>query len=522
MPDISEANMRKLVYPLTYPETTSSVIPSSGFSVVPLEDIFVDNETVVSLEFRLSLNEYVALANAVDVGRDIAYGNDSRMIWQLWVTAIRGLAMNCEGMIECIETDPDVQNAFYEWAVNAGIYDPNQIDDNVPLIDERFSPSDRLNGVSVDPALCDLDVLWAGIFEIVKRLDDNAKTILEVAVTYNDVVERFGNIASAIPIIGNTIASIQKGFSEVIPDVYNLYLAYSSQANLEEIACTIFELVCSECRYPTFDELYDIYASNAVAGLTDIPTLTLRGVMEGFISSKNFSSQLCYNTVIILELFALYAGGKVLNVKGHDAITFFALLGEDSPSDDWVLLCDGCAPSGNWCYEYDFSSGSALGFAGALNSDTFISGGRPTLATEPAGVISAGGFIETQYQQVNGSNVKAMRILFYGWASPVNANKITIVYDYTKGTIASGNDAVSISTITDTPSQVLREQILSQSVVDGVDLVTEATFTEAPIYGISVHIRTDVSGSPIGSATLKKIIVEGSGIETPPNATICV
>jgi len=43
-----------------------------------------DPDEVVSMEVRLSLNECVALATAVDVGRDIAYNTQSQELWLLW------------------------------------------------------------------------------------------------------------------------------------------------------------------------------------------------------------------------------------------------------------------------------------------------------------------------------------------------------------------------------------------------------------------------------------------------------
>lgn len=356
--------------PLSYPLDRSITLSSQTEIGEEIDSVFswptTDSDERVNIVINLSLNEYVALASTIDVGMDIAYAENQMQIWYLWNRILASMTI-CNDVADCLVNNATVQQALADTILNSevvsvaiqqaiqqqGGYNPDYIPENQSLQQSVFPAESWENEVSEPPAGCDLDTLWSGIFSIVTRLDDQARTILEVAITYNDVLERFGNFAGAIPIIGSTIQATQQAVSEAIPDLYNLFNAYSSQANMEAIACTIFELVCAECRYPTYEELWTSYAQNAVGNL-DPATVNLAVVAASFITSSAGAASAAYHTMIILELFALYAGSKVGVLNGENAIKFMAKLGEDTPSNDWETLCDGCGQPTEWTYFFDF------------------------------------------------------------------------------------------------------------------------------------------------------------------------
>ena len=82
-------DIRKLPYPLYNPVASGGVVGSDDNESPNDTVTWVTsdpNERVV-VELELSLNEYVALASSLDVGRDIAYGTESQFIWWLWTRA---------------------------------------------------------------------------------------------------------------------------------------------------------------------------------------------------------------------------------------------------------------------------------------------------------------------------------------------------------------------------------------------------------------------------------------------------
>lgn len=109
---ISDADSRKLPFPLINSLSIVGFSPDDGQQPISLNDLFPDETTKIKLEFELSLDEYVALASAIDVGRDIAYGEDSEFLWWVWVACVKGLAMDCDGVADCIENSAAVQAAI--------------------------------------------------------------------------------------------------------------------------------------------------------------------------------------------------------------------------------------------------------------------------------------------------------------------------------------------------------------------------------------------------------------------------
>jgi len=88
-------DIRVLPFPLKNPTVIGGIVGSgeneSPFDV--LQWVTSDPDERVTVELQLSLNEYVALASSIDVGRDIAYGTESQYVWWLWTRAfIRTLA----------------------------------------------------------------------------------------------------------------------------------------------------------------------------------------------------------------------------------------------------------------------------------------------------------------------------------------------------------------------------------------------------------------------------------------------
>ena len=79
-----------------------------------------DSDEIVDVGLRLSLNEYVALATCVDIGRDIAYGDNSEYLWWLWTRAIRentnpvssGLAIRLSAQVGTVINNNDAPIAF--------------------------------------------------------------------------------------------------------------------------------------------------------------------------------------------------------------------------------------------------------------------------------------------------------------------------------------------------------------------------------------------------------------------------
>lgn len=391
MADISDKGTRRLPYPLLNPISTNQDTPDVPIEFVTVDVFPIDPDEPIAIKLELSLNEYVALSNAVDVGRDIAYSEDTTMLWWLWAKVFKGLAetMSCEDVADCIETSEAVQDAI---ATNENILLQQLMTNanngiNNPSVD---AATDTINTLQTQGAIgteknteikslpeCNLDMLWAGIRDgIVQRLDDNARSVLEFLVAKADVGERATALVGAIPIFGSMAKAVLDQMVQLAPDMLNLFESYSSIGNMDEIACEIFGIVCGDCRYPTYDEIFQYYASAGITGFTDIDDLVIAAATDLLFGSTELAALAFYHTMIAYELLVLYMGSKFYGHSGTSAIITMASLGEDFANDNWELLCDSCNESYQiftWDYTaQQYNSVRATGFS--TNSGTWIAG----------------------------------------------------------------------------------------------------------------------------------------------------
>lgn len=262
--------------------------------------------------------------------------------------------MSCEEIADCIETDETTQTAIANAiTINqmiqdaviqqlGGLGDKNSVNADRTRIADRNLPS-SLDEPVLEMLDCNLDGLWSGIREIVQRLDDISRDMLEDLAALNDLPQRYQAFIDVVPIIGDVAEGIATAATELIPDILNQYNSHSSESVLDEIACDLFSMVCAECRYPTFQEVLDYYAGFGYE-MSDMDTMTtalmvfnLTGMMAGIPSPS-----IVYFSVVTFNLFTLYLQATFNGVSGTASLTRFAKLGEDLANNNWQELCETC------------------------------------------------------------------------------------------------------------------------------------------------------------------------------------
>jgi len=225
--------------------------------------------------------------------------------------------------------------------------------ENTTIIINRMT-QDVLDSEAKELVDCNLDELWSGIYFMVQQLDSVGRDWLEQAVSSGDKWQRAASIAKNIPIIGSLAETALEQLAEVAQDLLNLYNAYSTEVVLQEIACDLFELVCAECRYPTFDEIQSYYAQNSTITGGNLAEISLKAMVDFLIGSSLAISQLAYHTIISMVLFTLYIGSTFVGLRGQRWIPIWLDNGEEYANDEWQVLCDGCGET-IWSYELDLT-----------------------------------------------------------------------------------------------------------------------------------------------------------------------
>lgn len=327
---------------------------------------FTDETTRVQIAYTVNAQEFKRILSALLIGAEQAYPDLSHELFLLFsnpeVTMI-----DCGDVADCIEgqlaidpvTNEPVNQTFYNTITNTinntGFGNPNRLNPETSTIPTRQSPSFADTPIS-DLDNCDLDALWAWIRHgVVARLDDNARDMLEDLAALNDLPQRYQAFIDIVPVLGDLAEGIATAATEVIPDVLNAFNSYSSETKLDEISCEIFSLVCSECRFPTYEEIFTFYATGGY-NIDDMNAVALANVMSSFVSMMSGvpSPQIVYHTVVVFQLFVLYMNATFNNESGTSAIAKMGSLGEDYANNNWLQLCETC--NEQWQIEYfDFT-----------------------------------------------------------------------------------------------------------------------------------------------------------------------
>jgi hypothetical protein len=294
-----------------------------------------DPDETVEVVIRLTLNEYVQLASCVDVGRDIAYPEETEYIWWLWNRALMTVTL-CDLINQCVAAGNVPEIA----------YGPVRSGSTVTWLPSDASVSDAINDVNapiapLDPT-CNLDELWSGIREMVQRVDEEGRDILQDLAALNDRAERVQAFIDLVPILGDTIADTAEFLTETIPDLLNAYDSHSSPSQLDSVACDLFELCCSECRYPTFDEVLTYFFQRSILSPLVATTAQRLDIWNLFRTLGLVPASVWYS-VNALQLWVLSVGSRWANVWGRRSLRIWASIGEDVPTDNWLTLCGGCA-----------------------------------------------------------------------------------------------------------------------------------------------------------------------------------
>lgn len=378
---LSETGSRKLPYPLNKTLEPIGDTPNEAVDYTTVLG-FPDETTRVNITLNLSLDEYVALATAIDVGRDIAFAEDSELIWFTWVRAFsEGTVMACEDVADCVESElaagnETLINQIFETTILNGFGNPNRVNPTGTTPLDR-NPAGALGTDIIPLENCNLDALWAGIRHgIVERLDELLADTLQDMAAIPTIIGRNAAWLDIIPVLGDIAEAIVTTLSSVTPSLLSLYEAYSSEATKDELACELFQIVCAECRYPTFEEVYNHFKNYGKPETPAIGGWVLEVMTDLVTNPVGVVAKVMYFTLMCWVLGIFYIQATFNGKNGTQAIKDFALLGEDFANGNWKELCETCGELYAVVkYDYTKEQGSSYKTAGySTTNGTYIAG----------------------------------------------------------------------------------------------------------------------------------------------------
>lgn len=365
--------VRRLQYPYNRNEDLESETPNEQINFIDLSDwVTNDSDERVDIVLNLSLNEYVALATAIDVGRDLAYGDNSIYIWWIWTRALFSMDI-CDSVLNCIQNDTDVQDAIINLAFET---------ESQSLIDNAQNQSGLVLGDGNNPT-CDLDMLWGGISELIDRaeqLNQDALEIFEVATNQSELISNiFPNTFEDGTSFINAMLDWLQWMQNNIIENYN---AQITQLYLDGLKCDLFCLAKDNCEL-TPEMIVDYFYDRVSSGLTfqSLFEDTVDFLITGSWSGDQIAD------VFFLSQFAFRAQtGGWLDFIGFASIDRDMRIGFTNASNEWSVLCTDCG----WESTLDFVNNDLTSIITFIDCNGSPSGqwtsGTGLVATHNSGV----------------------------------------------------------------------------------------------------------------------------------------
>lgn len=464
------SSSRPIQYPLdrTLVPSQTGIGTESPPSVIP-EWQTTDNDERVTITMNLSLNEFVALASSVDVGRDIAYGEDAIKIWDIWVRAINTMSI-CDTVADCIDTSQAVKDAIATNNSQNGV--PTTTDGSNSIVgtdNTLFSNDNLLDG------RCDYDEIGGQCLEFIEYMNKIAVDWIEGMVALAVGGEIAGYIAQTVPITKVAVPDFGDLIDWITDEVLTQYNGAYDDALRNQATCLLLKECCQDCEL-TLDNVINVFATQTGFGIN--PAKSWNAVIEDLIT-LSLADGIVYGTWQLIAI-TWKIGANFLGLSGLNAIKY--ALSKADPIDPAILGCDPC-PSGN-CYEWDFGSAPRSWRENYLNlGGTYIASAGYQTTNLPSGQqqLSIASILGNVLFPANEPMTLTLRISAQNLqSSPAN---VIILYDTNQNLLA--------------PTQVM-----SNGVQDYVFNVNSSTDTDAWIL-----IRPSIFGS--GIATLSRVTLEG-------------
>lgn len=460
-------NVRQLNFPLNRSGDLLSDIPNIPIiNELTLQWQTTDPDERIIVTMELSLNEYIALATSVDVGRDIAYGDNSLYIWWLWVRSINSMSI-CDYVADCIENSESVKNALLaNEQQNIGYNSPasNLISNSTSLI---------------NPTDCDYDEIWGNAVALWSNINKTNIDALEVLKTETNKLAVLADAISAIPVLGSLPVDEAINFIDQVA-TWSLE-NYESALTVEletQITCDLFCLMKENCEF-SFEQLFQYFQNYFTEDLSVYTLLQYMTWMTGIAPTGT-------PIVYLLSMFQLYIAGIAETYLYINSVEFYAIsaqLGE--PDDDWEILCD-CMTVWNHSW---------------LNGD-----GNPV---DDGWVITYGVYNTSPSEQINGTNVSDAKYIELQFTFSGTTTITDISYNVDVKSPNGGNFIIYIRNASNT------------IIVNDTELVTSASLTNRTLswngeQAVDVGWKIVIAGNGRTIANLaenimKSLTVSGTG-----------
>jgi len=242
----------------------------------------------------------------------------------------------CQLMIDCIN-DPDS-------GVGQSIISTVGNTTSTELIEVGQGQRDLLLGDGNNP-LCDSDIWWGGINNMVDQLDTNNMDALQILEVLTNVGEWVTQVAGGIfGVEAPLIQSMLEWGTFIQESILENYEAQITTAYMDQVKCDLFCVAINNCELSPQD-IVDYFYERLEASLSygSLLNESLEFLVLGVWSGSEIADAMMLSQVVFRAQFGMWFQDVAFN-----SIDLDLRLGFNDPSNDWVLLCDECQWIHKW------------------------------------------------------------------------------------------------------------------------------------------------------------------------------
>lgn len=339
---------RDLQFPLDRSLVPEKQTPDEPIANYPFTWQTTDNDERVTITLDVSLNEFIVLSSAIDVGSDIAYGDDAILVWWIWVRAVNTMAL-CDQIAACIQNDSGVQNAITNYLSGVGSGGVSTggsagAGSNTTIIYTE-NGTDIMSGGN-----CSNDNMYAVAVRITELAFDTVLQLYQVLDLAISPLELAAELSDNAPAVATALPATAADWVIYIQDTANdAWNVFDSPTKRTEIACDIFCIMVANGCELTFDELAGYFFNQSTVAVLN---KTLEEVLLSMINIS-LPDEVGYTSLALL-FGMLSLGARVVGISdvGGFLTTIAAYI--DESNNNWTVECDPCALT--TCWEIDTSA----------------------------------------------------------------------------------------------------------------------------------------------------------------------
>jgi hypothetical protein len=335
---VNDSEPRKLSFPLN--RSVSPIVSGGDFtspaSTTP-EWQTLDNDEIVTITLTVSLNEFVALASAIDAGRDLAYSEKSIELWQIWVKAVNTLSL-CQQIADCIN-DPlsPARIALIEAVGTSGggypVGDEVGSGANVPV---SGSVNDaNIMGTSV---YCNEDNMYAVTTALADIAMDAVNQLYQALNLVSAPIELASELSDNAPAVASAAPATAMDWALWVKDTaYDAFLVFDTGQERIDIACALLCIAQENGCSLSFDDIANYFYGRSPVGVVG------KTLEELLVFAIDFTVPEAVGTMSLALFFSLLSlGSKIGGVKNVGGLMMRLYAFIDETNNNWTVDCDPC------------------------------------------------------------------------------------------------------------------------------------------------------------------------------------